>query len=240
MADAPLPILPRDELIALIAKAHGASSYGDSSLAGRALAAQSQLPKLVATNLGAGFGQWDFFPEPADIVDFAFAYAAPATPEEVWRLARAWAEDDAANRHTLLTLVGRDILQHELRRIDVPELRELFDTTRAARIHELREKLGLPTRATAPAPSTRRAPATSEQKRARGPKAEIPMRMPKPERKPPVPKAPPPPPRRFAHTKFGEGILETQQGDGPEAKLTIKFPSGSKVLLAKFVTELPA
>lgn len=239
MADDVLPPLSRDELTALIAKAHGASSYGDSSLAGRALAAQSQLPKLVATNLGAGFGQWDFFPEPSDIVDFALAYTAPATPEEVWRLARAWAEDDAANEHTLLALVGRDILQHELRRVDVPELRELFDTTRAARIHELREKLGLPTRPTASA-STRRAPATAEQKRARAPKAEIPMRMPKPERKPPTPKAPPPPPRRFAHAKFGEGVLETQQGDGPEAKLTIKFQSGSKVLLAKFVTEVPA
>lgn len=235
------PILSRDELVTLVAKAHGASSYGDSSLAGRTLAAQSQLPKLVATNLGAGFGQWDFFPEPAEIVDFALGYVAPTTPEDVWRLARAWAEDDAAGKHTLMALVGRDILQHELRRIDVPELRELSDETRATRIHELRVKLGLPARAAAPAPkATKRASTTTAPTRAAAPKSELPLKMPKPEFKKPPPKVAPPPPKRFAHPKFGEGVLETQQGDGPEAKLTIKFQGGSKTLLARFVTELPA
>jgi hypothetical protein len=237
MGDATDEIFSRDELVTLVAKAHGASSYGDSSLAGRALAAQSRLPKLVATNLGAGFGQWDFFPEPAEIVDFALGYAAPATPDDVWRLARAWAEDDAAGKHTLMALVGRDILQHELRRIDVAELRELFDETRGARVHELRVKLGLPTKAPAvTAKSVKRTPAV----RAPALKGEVPARMPKPEFKRLPPKAPPPPPKRFAHPKFGEGVLETKQGEGPEAKLTIKFQSGSKTLLARFVTELPA
>lgn len=244
MGDAADPILSRDELVTLIAKAHGASSYGESSLAGRTLAAQSQLPKLVATNLGAGFGQWDFFPEPAEIVDFALGYAAPSTPEDVWRLARVWAEDDAAGKQTLMALVGRDILQHELRRVDVPELRELAGETRAARVHELRVTLGLPARATAPAAkSSKRASAGAAPPRTRAapaPKGDIPAKMPKPEFKRPPPKAPPPPPRRFTHPKFGEGVLETQQGDGAEAKLTIKFPSGSKTLLARFVTELPA
>jgi hypothetical protein len=43
---------------------------------------------------------------------------------------------------------------------------------------------------------------------------------------------------RFLHPKFGEGMLISQDGDGPEAKLTIKFESGSKTLLAKYVTEV--
>ena len=92
------PLLSRDELVALVARAHGASSLEGSAEAGRALAAQSQLPTLVAQNLGAGFGQWDFFPEAGDIVDFALAYARPSTEEDVWKIARTWASDDATAR----------------------------------------------------------------------------------------------------------------------------------------------
>lgn len=245
MDPAPPPAMSRDELIALVAKAHHDSGYGESQLAGKTLAGQSKLPKIIAENLGAGFGQWDFFPEAAEIVDFAAAYTPPSTEEDVWTMARAWASDDAASRHTLMALVGREILQHELRRIDVPKLRELFDETRSSRALALRSSLGLavPSSATTtakPEPKARAATASGAPKRAPVEKREIPTRMPKPEFKKPPPPAPPPIAKRFQHPKFGEGVLEAQDGAGPEAKLTIKFELGSKTLLAKYVTEVPS
>src|ERR1700690_4059230 len=99
----------RDELIALVTRAHQDSAYGESALAGRTLAAQSRLPKLVAENLGAGFGQWDFFPEAAAIVDFALAYVQPQTEDDLWALVRAWTSDEGAGRQTLMLLAGRDV-----------------------------------------------------------------------------------------------------------------------------------
>src|SRR3954462_70126 len=108
----------RDELVTMVARRHQGPPYAEASAAGRALAAQSKLPKVIAENLGAGFGQWDFFPEAADIVEFALGYQAPSTGGGLWTLARDWASDDAASRHTLMALVGREIVQHELRRID--------------------------------------------------------------------------------------------------------------------------
>ena len=245
----------RDELIALIARAHRDSAYGESSVAGRTLAAQSRLPKVIAENLGAGFGQWDFFPEAADIVDFAFAYVPPSTEEEIWTLARSWASDDAAARPTVMALVGREILQHELRRIEVPKLRQLVDEIRPSRARELRSGLGL---AVSPAPAAKGAgkpdkpekldkpetPAVAappvKRAAAPAPSPDIPARMPKPEFKRPPKPAPPAAAKRFQHPKFGEGVLETQAGVGPDAKLTIKFEGGSKTLLARYVTELPA
>jgi hypothetical protein len=243
------PPMSRDELVALVAKAHHDSAYGESQLAGKTLAAQSKLPKIIAENLGAGFGQWDFFPEATEIVDFAFAYAPPSNEEDVWKMARTWASDDAASRHTLMALVGREILQHELRRIDVPKLRELFDEARSSRALALRASLGLavPVGPVATPEAKRKAPgepaapgAAAPVKRAPVEKREIPTRMPKPEFKKPPPPAPPPIAKRFQHPKFGEGVLEAQDGAGPEAKLTIKFEVGSKTLLAKYVTELPS
>src|SRR5205085_11291281 len=113
----------------------------------------------------------------------------------------------------------------------------LLAETRSSRANTLRASLGLavpepkaPTAATvAPTP---RAP-----KAAPAPKREIPTKMPKPEFVRPPPRAAAPPPKRYPHPKFGEGVLETQTGEGPDAKLTIKFPGGSKTLLARFVTE---
>lgn len=212
--------LSRDELVALVARAHQGSAYSESALAGRTLAAQSKLPKLVAENLGAGFGQWDFFPEAAEIVDFALAYTPPSTEEELWAMARAWASDHEAARPTVMALVGREIVQHELRRFDVPKLRELLE-------------------ARTPEPAK---PQIARSKRARAPaapvvKREIPARMPKPEFKSPPKPAPPPEAKRFTHPKFGEGVLQSQDGVGPEAKLTIQFESGAKTLLARYVTE---
>lgn len=248
-ADVPVS---RDELVTMVARAHGASAYSESSVAGRTLAAQSQLPRLVAENLGAGFGQWDFFPEPAEIVDFALAYVAPSTEEDVWAMARAWASDDAAGRHSLLALVGRDILRHELRRIDVPKLRALVDESRAVRARAIRVELGLAVPTLAPGtrdkgdaapkatrPPTERAP-TKSPGAAKPVKREIPTRMPAPEFKRPEKAAPPPPPKRFAHPKFGEGVLVSRTGEGPEAKLTIQFESRSLTVQAKYVTELPS
>ena len=141
-AASPAPV-SREELIEMIGRSHQDAAYGESALAGSTLAAHSKLPRVIAENLGAGFGQWTFFPEPADIVEFACGYVPPATEEDVWAMARAWAADDAHARHTLLALVGREVLQMELRRIEVPKLRELFDERRPSRALALRERLGL-------------------------------------------------------------------------------------------------
>lgn len=249
-------VLSRDDLVAMISRAHAASSsYEDCAAAGRALAAQSKLPKLVAENLGAGFGQWDFFPDVADVVDFAFSYVPPQTAEDMWPLARAWAADDAAKRTTVLALVGLDILQHELRRIEVPELRELVDETRPAAALATRARLGLAVPPTPP-PKTPKKESPKAAPRAEAPRAEsaaptphappaakhegTSRRMPKPVFVRPPPPAAPPPPTHVRHPKFGEGVLEARDGVGPDAKLTIKFASGSKTLLARYVTEIPS
>jgi hypothetical protein len=232
----------------MVTRAHTESAYSASSLAGQTLAAQSKLPTNIAVNLGAGFGQWDFFPEIADIVDFACSYVPPSTEEELHALARTWASDDAARRPTLLALVGREIVQHELRRFDVPALRELFEEARPARALALRAGLGLAVpvapaaggpgrpaaRKAAPpakaAPAVKPAPAATEGGLTR---------MPKPVFVPPARRAPEQPARRFLHPKFGQGLLERQDGVGDDSKLTIKFDGGTKTLLARFVTELP-
>jgi hypothetical protein len=258
VTEAPSPPLSRDDLVALVSRAHHGSSTEQSVLAGRALAAQSQLPTRVAENLGAGFGQWDFFPDVADIVDFALAYARPSTEEDLWSLARAWASDEAAGRHTLMALVGREMLHHELRRIAIPPLQELIDEARPSRARELRVGLGLAVPALPQAPAkaaaTRSKPAAPARAPASTPDGASPVspgrdqpkkavqaepratKMPKPEFKRPEKAAAPAVAKRFQHPKFGVGVLESQDGVGPDAKLTIKFESGSKTLLARYVT----
>lgn len=238
--------ITREELVALVARAHHGAPYTECKQAGAELAAQSKLPKLIAENLGAGFGQWTFFPDAAEIVDFACAYAPPTTPDEVWALARTWAADDAASKHTVLALIGRDLLQTELRRIAVPELNAFF-SERGATALATRERLGLEMpkqKSREPAPES--APKkVAEPKPVRAPikvtpverNADGTMKMPKP-----IPtrakQEAPPAPRWFAHPKFGEGLLERVDGAGDDAKLTLKFESGTKTLQAKFVTEV--
>jgi hypothetical protein len=232
--------LSREELIELVRHAHMGSASADDQRAGAALALHSRLPKRVAENLGAGFGQWGFFPEIADIVDFAIAYVPPTTQEDLWAFARTWAADDAAARHTLTALVGREILDHELRRIDVPSLREVVDEHRPARARELRTKLGLDVPPLAPAKAARGPgrPAQAAKSVAAAPKRELPTRMPKPAFKAPAKPAAVPEARRYRHPKFGDGVLRAEDGAGPEAKLTIEFATGPKTLLARFVTEI--
>ena len=224
----------------MVARAHRDAPYAESALAGKTLAAQSKLPKIVAENLGAGFGQWDFFPEAADIVDFALAYVPPESVEDVWKLAKAWATDDARARPSVLAIVGREILQHELRRFDLPELRAVVDEVSPARARELRVSVGLEVAPEGPtsAPATTKRAAPRSKKAAAAPFV-IPDKMPKPEFKRPPPAAPAAAAKRFSHPKFGEGVLVSQDGAGEDAKLTIKFASGPKTMLAKFVTELP-
>jgi hypothetical protein len=239
------PPLTREELVALVERAHQGFAYGEAALAGRKLAAQSRLPKAIAENLGAAFGQWDFFPEAAEIVDFACAYVPPRTEEEIWAMARAWASDDAAGRPTLIALVGREILQHELYRIEVPTLRALFDEARPAHALAMRASLGLEVPAALPPKAQKAQRAKSKRKTSgaasvkREHEGTTVARMPKPAFVRAAKAAPAPPVRRLFHPTFGEGVLESQDGVGPEAKLTIKFESGSKILLARYVTEVP-
>lgn len=229
----------RDELVTMVARAHGDAPYAEATLAGRTLAASSKLPKKVAENLGAGFGQWDFFPSAAEIVDFALGYVPPAAPEDALALARAWAADDAAGRPTPLALVGREILQHELRRFDLPALRAAVDEVDATRARERRVALGLDVAPEKAGATPAKRPAPRAKRAAAAPPREIPTRMPKPEFKRPAPPPPPAAAKRFAHPKFGEGVLVSQDGAGEDAKLTIKFEASTKTLLARFVTELP-
>lgn len=235
----------RDELVTMVGRALGGGAYAECTQAGKELADQSKLPRKVAENLGAGFGQWDFFPEAAEIVDWALAYVPPETPEDVWTIARTWSSDDTAKKHTILALVGLDLLKHELRRVPVPELQPLADENRAAKLLALRAELGLAVpKGAVEAATARAAPkaAAAPKKAAAAPPADptVMRRMPRPEFKKPEKAAPPPPAKRFTHPKFGEGTLEAQSGEGPEAKLTIKFDAGSKTLQAKYVTEVPA
>ncbi|MBX3186510.1 MAG: hypothetical protein KF819_05825 [Labilithrix sp.] len=231
----------RDELIKMVARAHGSAPYAESALAGRTLAASSKLPAKIAENLGAGFGQWDFFPSAEEIVDFALGYVPPAAPEDGWALARAWAADDAAGRPTPLALVGREILQQELGRFDLPALRAAVDEVDPKRARELRVAIGLEVapEAKATTAAKRASPRPKRAAAAAAPPREIPTRMPKPEFKRPPPPPPAAAPKRFSHPKFGEGALVSQDGAGEDAKLTIKFASETKTLLARFVTELP-
>lgn len=232
----------RDELITMVARAHGDAPYAEASATGKALAAQSKLPKIVAENLGAGFGQWDFFPSAVEIVEFALGYVSPGTAEDAMALARAWASDDANARPTPLALVGREILQHELRRFELPELRAAIDEVDAARARELRVALGLEVRPEAKggaATPAKKTAAPRAKRAAAAPPREIPTRMPKPEFKRPPPAPPPAAARKFNHPKFGDGELVSQDGVGEDAKLTIKFAAGTKTLLARFVTEVP-
>ena len=232
----------RDELIPLIAKAHADAPYAEASEAGRLLAAESKLPRLVAQNLGAGFGQWDFFPEAAEVVDFALGYEPPADEDAMMELARKWASDDAQNRHTILNLVGNEILVHELKRLDVPKLKAMVEASRSTRALEARKALGFEI----PSGAIEKAAArtANREKKAREPAItaarEIPLRMPKPQFVKPAPKAAPAAARRFSHPKFGVGLLEKTDGVGEEMKLTVKFESGTKTLLAKFLTEVTA
>lgn len=246
----PTPPLSREDLVLLVARAHHGAPYAECKIAGAALAEQSKLPRLIAENLGAGFGQWTFFPEPAEVVTFACTYAPPQTSDDVWALARQWASDDAAGRPTVLVLVGRELLQVELRRIDVPELRALFAESQGPAAMALRKTLGLdipapratPAKAAA-APAVREAEATSPKRAPAAKKTPVAttadgtLKMPKPV----LTRAkvePPPPPRHFEHPKFGVGVLEKLDGVGPEAKLTIRFEAGTKTLLARFVAEV--
>jgi len=54
------------------------------------------------------------------------------TEEDMMALARTWAEDEAAKKSTLMRLVGKEILLEELRRIDVPKLRDMLKDARRA------------------------------------------------------------------------------------------------------------
>lgn len=238
----PESVPSRDEIVALVVRAHLGSAPGSTAAAAEALSSASKLPKRVAENLGAGLGQWDFFPEIEEIVDFALGYVPPANEEELWTLARTWSADDAASRKTILNLVGRDILHHELQRIAIPKLREIIDEKRPMRERELRVSLGfeVPMPRVKPAARAER-PAASKgsgaSKEAAPPRA-IPTRMPMPEKRAPKAAAVVEV-KRFHHPKFGEGVLEAHDGIGPDAKLTIKFAAGAKTLLAKYVTEIP-
>jgi hypothetical protein len=43
---------------------------------------------------------------------------------------------------------------------------------------------------------------------------------------------------RFRHPKFGLGVLVRREGQGPEAKLTVRFDSSEKTVLARFLEQV--
>ena len=218
------PHFARCRLVAMIARAHQASAYGESSVARKTLAAQSKLPKIIAENLGAGFGQWEFFPEASEIVDFAFAYVPPSTEDEVWALARSWASDDAAGRHTLMAGARRSGNSASRAPPDRDPRSSASSSKRLSRPARSRfeRASGSTSRRRPQLIGRRRSPRRSRNRRPRpAPTRPIPTQMPKPEFKKPVKAGPAPPPKRFTHPKFGEGMLEAQDGTGDDAKLTI-------------------
>jgi hypothetical protein len=44
---------------------------------------------------------------------------------------------------------------------------------------------------------------------------------------------------RVQHAKFGVGAVVRREGSGPDAKLVVRFDSGDKTLLARFLVPLP-
>ena len=44
--------------------------------------------------------------------------------------------------------------------------------------------------------------------------------------------------QRVQHSQFGKGVILDVNGKGPNAKLTVRFDAGVKVVIARFLTPL--
>jgi hypothetical protein len=207
--------LSRDDLVALVARAYRAgASWSDGERAGQALAARSALPPEMAHQLGSGWGPLPFSGEPEELVDFALSYRAPSTAGELLALARLWAQDWIAGKKSLHAALGGDLVKQALSTVPLPELAPLMRALQRQREALMRAemiKLGLVSSLPEPLPEP-------------------------PPAEPSAPAAAPVPvTRRFRHPKFGEGELLSEEGEGAQAKVTIRFRSGDKTLLASFV-----
>ena len=124
--DAPPYVPPknREELLALVERAHGEGAHVfDHDRAANALASMSRLPRAIAETLGAGLEQLAAeWPSTSDIVDFALAYEPPATREELFALLRRWLDDRTAGRPTVLVAIGEDLLAERQAALGTPEL----------------------------------------------------------------------------------------------------------------------
>jgi len=87
----------------------------------RALVASSQLPDRLAASFTDDIprGQGT----PAADVAFVLGYRPPTTVDEVWVTARAWTAYEHGGRYSPRGYIGRALLELELARVDVPEIR---------------------------------------------------------------------------------------------------------------------
>jgi hypothetical protein len=99
----------------------------------RALVASSQLPGQLAASftddLPRGQGA------SAEDVTFVLGYRPPTTVDEVWSTARAWATYEHGGRYSPRGYLGRALLELELARVDVPEIRAIIDGLRKIPAH---------------------------------------------------------------------------------------------------------
>jgi len=202
--------ISRQGLIDILRRAH---DHGlDFELAVEAFSGRTQLPRHIAEQLATGGGQlFPGWPSVEHIVDFGLAFVLPTSAESVWSLARAWASDTAQGSITVPSAFGAELLRAALAEIRIPELLALLNARTETKRRTLHEQLGL---ALAPA---------AEPTEVLEPQA-------------PAPRAP----IRVRHVKFGDGVVIDQEGEGPAAKLTIAFESGTKRLQASFVRVLDA
>jgi hypothetical protein len=99
----------------------------------RALVASSQLPGQLAASFT------DDLPRDqgtsAENVAFVIGYRPPTAVDEVWGTARAWASYEHGGRYSPRGYLGRVLLELELARVDVPELRAIIDGLRKIPAH---------------------------------------------------------------------------------------------------------
>ena len=148
------------------------------------------------------------------ITDFAQAYVPPANREELLVLLRRWIEDLDAARDSVYVAIGELLVHRGHQKLGLAELapiaQHLFaasDVQKKIALQKLRPLLGLP---------------------------------PPPRRQVAKPAAPPPAQpidaeQRVRHATFGVGLVTRREGEGADEKLTVRFASGTKTLLARFV-----
>jgi hypothetical protein len=220
--DAAAFVPPRSaqDVAAYMARAAEGGSYVDGDYAGRALAHLSRLPPDIAHQLGSGFGQLPCWPPQDEIIAFALAYEPLTSKEQLFEFVRRWFEDEAARRWSMYVALGEMLLGERQAVLKIPELDPIvknlatgIDVRRAHALVKLRKLVG------APAPHSER----SAPKRGKAPRA-----------------APKPTEERVTHPKFGEGVVLRRESSGSGEKVTVRFASGERTILARSLSQSSA